>query len=64
MVDALLASELYEQAVRIIREYFDGEDDDELDDMAPEIDFDSRQFAFGIVDGFTDHNGQSHPFNF
>lgn len=33
--------------MRIIRDYFDGDDDDDYDDMAPEIDFDSRQFAFG-----------------
>ncbi|GAB9465830.1 hypothetical protein Gpo141_00003220 [Globisporangium polare] len=39
--------ELYEKAVRIIRDYFDGEDDEDFDFVAPEIDFDSRQFAFG-----------------
>lgn len=40
-------TELYEKAVRIIRDYFDGEDDEDFDFVAPEIDFDSRQFAFG-----------------
>lgn len=57
-------SELYEKAVRIIREYFDGEDEDDLDDMAPEIDFDSQQFAFGAETHTGNNFSQQHQFNF
>ncbi|RLN91498.1 hypothetical protein BBJ28_00018558 [Nothophytophthora sp. Chile5] len=39
--------EIYEKSLRIIQDYFDGEDDEEFD-IAPEMDYDSRQFAFGM----------------
>lgn len=33
--------------MHLIQEYFDGDDDDDLD-YAPEVDYESRQFAFGV----------------
>lgn len=40
-------SDIYEKAMHLIKEYFDGDDDDDLD-YAPEVDYESRQFAFGV----------------
>lgn len=43
-------AEIYEKSLRIIRDYFDGEDDDDYD-VAPETDYGAQQFSFGVTDG-------------
>lgn len=53
--------ELYEKALRIIRDYFDGEDDEDYDDMAPEVDFDAHQFSFGTAEN---HSAAGNQFSF
>jgi hypothetical protein len=39
--------EIYEKSVRIIRDYFDGEDEEDFD-IAPDMDYGAQQFAFGV----------------
>uniref|UniRef100_K3WKY9 Importin subunit alpha n=1 Tax=Globisporangium ultimum (strain ATCC 200006 / CBS 805.95 / DAOM BR144) TaxID=431595 RepID=K3WKY9_GLOUD len=56
--------ELYEKALRIVRDYFDGDDDEDYDDMAPEIDFDAHQFSFGATPGPENHAAAGNQFNF
>lgn len=41
-------AEIYEKSLRLIRDYFDGEDEDDLDVTAPELDYEAHQFSFGI----------------
>ncbi|KAG6598017.1 Importin alpha-2 subunit [Phytophthora cinnamomi] len=39
--------DIYEKSVRIIRDYFDGEDEEDFD-IAPDMDYGSHQFTFGV----------------
>lgn len=41
-------AEIYEKSLSLIRDYFDGEDEDDLDLTAPETDDASHQFSFGV----------------
>ncbi|KAG7399218.1 Importin alpha subunit (Karyopherin alpha subunit) (Serine-rich RNA polymerase I suppressor protein) [Phytophthora boehmeriae] len=57
--------EIYEKSVRIIREYFDGEDEEDFD-ISPEMNFASQQFSFGMGDAIADAGavGGDVRFNF
>ncbi|KAF4323608.1 hypothetical protein BBO99_00001971 [Phytophthora kernoviae] len=55
--------EIYEKSVHIIREYFDGEDDEDFD-IAPDMDFASQQFSFGMGDEIAGAAGGDVRFNF
>ena len=50
---------MYEKAVQILENYFDGEEDVNAE-VAPEQDLDSKQFSFGT--GQTAN--ENHVFNF
>ncbi|CAI5727810.1 hypothetical protein KXD40_005692 [Peronospora effusa] len=39
--------DIYEKSVRIIRDYFDGEDEEDFD-ITPDMDYNSHQFTFGM----------------
>ncbi|KAE8896580.1 Importin subunit alpha-1b [Phytophthora fragariae] len=39
--------DIYEKSVRIIRDYFEGEDEEDFD-VAPDMDYGSHQFTFGV----------------
>ncbi|KAH7476271.1 hypothetical protein KRP22_000111 [Phytophthora ramorum] len=57
--------DIYEKSVRIVRDYFDGEDEEDFD-IAPDMDYGSHQFAFGVGGGAasTIADGGSVRFNF
>lgn len=44
---AIICPDIYEKSVRIIRDYFDGEDEEDFD-IAPDMDYGSHQFTFGV----------------
>uniref|UniRef100_A0AAV1T9B0 Importin subunit alpha n=1 Tax=Peronospora matthiolae TaxID=2874970 RepID=A0AAV1T9B0_9STRA len=57
--------DIYEKSVRIIRDYFDGEDEEDFD-IAPDLDYGSHRYTFG-VDGEaarTSADGDSFHFSF
>lgn len=58
-------ADIYEKSVRLIRDYFDGEDEEDFD-IAPDMDYDSHQFTFGVGGeaANTAADGGSVRFNF
>uniref|UniRef100_M4BD43 Importin subunit alpha n=1 Tax=Hyaloperonospora arabidopsidis (strain Emoy2) TaxID=559515 RepID=M4BD43_HYAAE len=57
--------DIYEKSVRIIRDYFDGEDEEDFD-IAPDLDYGSHRYAFGVGGeaARTSANGDSFQFSF
>ncbi|CAH0483105.1 unnamed protein product [Peronospora belbahrii] len=57
--------DIYEKSVRIIRDYFDGEDEDDFD-IAPDMDYHSHEFTFGMSEeaACTSGDGGSLRFQF
>ena len=58
-------ADIYEKSVRIIRDYFDGEDEEDFD-IAPDLDYSSHRYAFGVSGeaASTSADGDSLRFSF
>ncbi|KAG2774548.1 Importin subunit alpha-1b [Phytophthora cactorum] len=54
--------DIYEKSVRIIRDYFDGEDEEDFD-IAPDMDYGAHQFSFGVGEAASADGGNIR-FNF
>lgn len=54
--------DIYDKSVRIIRDYFDGEDEEDLD-VTPDMDYSAHQFSFGVGEAAS-VDGGSIRFNF
>ncbi|EEY61401.1 importin alpha-2 subunit [Phytophthora infestans T30-4] len=54
--------DIYDKSVRIIRDYFDGEDEEDLD-VTPDMDYSAHQFSFGVGEAAI-VDGGSIRFNF
>ncbi|KAG6972328.1 hypothetical protein JG688_00004054 [Phytophthora aleatoria] len=54
--------DIYEKSVRIIRDYFDGEDEEDFD-ITPDMDYGAHQFSFGVGEAASADGGNIR-FNF